>query len=167
MKQISAYKCLKELKIFKHLKNYNPVLCGTYPLDLIIDSSDLDIILEFNDVKKLKRNLYLYKEYKNFCISEGVKDNQKYILSSFEYEGFKIEFFGQQTPVENQNAFLHMIIEYNILKKNTYLKEKIINLKKAGYKTEPAFALVLDIKNPDSYAALIDYGRTEGIIDDI
>jgi hypothetical protein len=42
-----------------------------------------------------------------------------------------------------------MLAEYRILKeKGADFKHKIIELKKQGIKTEPAFGLLMDLKNP-------------------
>ncbi len=50
-----------------------------------------------------------------------------------------------------------MLIDAKLLKKfDASFKNKIIELKKNGYKTEPAFAKVLELKgNP--YLALLEY----------
>ncbi|SDZ84142.1 protein of unknown function [Thalassobacillus cyri] len=79
------------------------------------------------------------------------------------FRNFELELFGQDQPIHCQNAYLHMIIEYELLKNNSTLKDKVIGLKKQGYKTEPAFCELLDISG-DPYEGLIQYGIKEGII---
>lgn len=56
-----------------------------------------------------------------------------------------------------------MVIEYFLIKNVNGLKEKVIKLKKQGYKTEPAFAYLLKLSG-DPYESLIEYGRNQGII---
>lgn len=64
-------------------------------------------------------------------------------------EGFPIEIFGQNKPTTQQNAYLHMVAEYKILQeKGEKFKQKIIELKKQGIKTEPAFGMLLGLENP-------------------
>jgi hypothetical protein len=64
-------------------------------------------------------------------------------------EEFPIEIFGQNKPTIEQNAYRHMIAEYKILEeKGEEFKQKIIELKKQGIKTEPAFGMLLGLENP-------------------
>jgi len=64
-------------------------------------------------------------------------------------EEFPIEIFAQNKPTIEQNAYRHMIAEYKILQeKGEEFKEKIIDLKKKGIKTEPAFGMLLGLENP-------------------
>lgn len=61
-------------------------------------------------------------------------------------DGFEVEIFGQTTPTRSQFAYRHMIIEYNLLNKyGEAFRQQIIELKQEGYKTEPAFAIALDL----------------------
>ncbi|WP_430786630.1 DUF4269 domain-containing protein [Virgibacillus flavescens] len=50
-----------------------------------------------------------------------------------------------------------MIIEHELLRMNSILKNKVICLKKQGYKTEPAFCKLLGISG-DPYTELIQFG---------
>jgi len=45
-KQKRAYEILTKYKIFEKLDNYSPLLTGTIPIEIDIESSDLDIICE-------------------------------------------------------------------------------------------------------------------------
>ena len=77
-------------------------------------------------------------------------------ICNFELEGFPIEIFGQNKPVAQQNAYLHMMAEYKIIqKKGEDFKQKIIDLKKKGIKTEPAFGMLLNLENP--YQDLLNF----------
>ena len=92
-----------------------------------------------------------------FIIRDTFINNQETVIASFETAGFKIEIFGQNIPVREQNGYRHMITEYEILQsKGENFRREIIKLKQQGYKTEPAFGLLLGLKG-DPYSALLDY----------
>ncbi|MGS2738129.1 DUF4269 domain-containing protein [Sinomicrobium sp. M5D2P17] len=80
------------------------------------------------------------------------------MIANFVADGFPIEIFGQNTPVTEQEAYIHMIAEDALLQtKGEEFRCDIIKLKSEGYKTEPAFGVLL--KMPDPYEALLAYGR--------
>ncbi|MBP1969771.1 hypothetical protein J2Z83_001879 [Virgibacillus natechei] len=49
-KQQKAYLAIKELNICNDLSTYNPVLCGTLPIGIDVLGSDLDIVMEVQDL---------------------------------------------------------------------------------------------------------------------
>lgn len=102
----------------------------------------------------------------NFTIKRTTIRGKEVVKANFVYNNFEFEFFGQAQPVHKQNAYLHMIIEHKLLQKFPNHKEKVINLKKQGYKTEPAFCKLLDITG-DPYVGLIRLGDEEGIVTDV
>jgi len=53
-KQQHTYLALKKLNIYEILHPYTPILCGTIPIGVDIDSSDLDIIMEVHEVETFK-----------------------------------------------------------------------------------------------------------------
>lgn len=66
-----------------------------------------------------------------------------------------IEIYAEDKPSTSQYAYLHMLIENRLLNLlGNSFKEKIINLKLQGYKTEPAFGALLKLE--DAYAELLD-----------
>ncbi|SIS66438.1 DUF4269 domain-containing protein [Salimicrobium salexigens] len=89
--------------------------------------------------------------------------DREVVKANFFSNNFELELFGQNQPTCLQKAYLHMIIEYGILRRNPSLKGKVIELKKQGYKTEPAFCELLGIKG-DPYEGLVQYGIKERII---
>ncbi|WP_299277154.1 DUF4269 domain-containing protein [uncultured Psychroserpens sp.] len=155
-RQQNAYKVLKALKILERLSQYNPVLSGTIPIEIDIPSSDLDIICQCEDHQEFSLNISsLYGDKKGFQKQTDYYDGIESTVVKFQEESFKIEIFAQNKPVLQQNAYKHMIIEYKILKtKGLAFRDKIIALKKEGYKTEPAFAKLLGLKG-DPYKALL------------
>lgn len=155
---------IKELDICNQLRQYNPELCGTIPLGIDISTSDLDIIMEVQDLKAFEKKLIqLYSCYSQFKINRKIIRGKHVVKANFIHKGFEFELFGQDVPVREQYAYLHMVIEKEVLLNNPELKPKIISLKQLGYKTEPAFCKVLEIAG-DPYEALIHYGKEQSYI---
>jgi hypothetical protein len=149
-KQKRAFEVLAKHKLFEKLKDYSPILAGTIPIEIDIEGSDLDIICEVKNesdfIEFLNQN---FQDYNNFILEKVTANDEKSIVLSFMLEEFPIEIFGQNKPTTEQNAYRHMIAEYKILQeKGDAFKQKIIELKKKGIKTEPAFGILLGLENP-------------------
>jgi len=153
-RQKRAYEVLEKYQVFEKLKPYSPVLAGTIPIEIDIENSDLDIICEvdlkfeedFLDDIAMSRLMPGNTDVK---VENIIIDGEKSIVLNFMLEEFPIEIFGQNKPSLEQNAYLHMLAEYKILKeKGEDFKYKIIELKKQGIKTEPAFGLLMGLENP-------------------
>lgn len=155
-RQQLAFKLLKSMKLWQILDDYNPVLAGTIPIGIDIKRSDLDILCEVSEFDTFK--ILVQKEfavYEDFSLEEGELRNESYLSVSFKCSDFIIEIFAQDTPVTEQHAFRHMIIEdYFLLTRGEAFKAKIIALKNQGIKTEPAFAEVLGLSG-DPYLELL------------
>ncbi len=156
--QQKAYQTLSELKVFEKLKSFNPILTGTIPIEIDIPESDLDIICECGNHDQFSKVITkLFGNESGFTISMQNYDEVKAAVCRFKSNGFKIEIFGQNIPVEKQNAYRHMLIEYQILKeKGTEFRLRVKELKRKGMKTEPAFAKLLQIDG-DPYQSLLNY----------
>lgn len=159
-RQKLAFKELQDLKIMDLLSLYNPILTGTVPIGIDIESSDLDIICECKSHEDFALDLLQnFGDAKNFTIKNKIHQGLKATIVNFEGKHFEIEIFGQSIPPSEQQAYRHMIIEHKILEeKGKAFKQEIRKLKEAGIKTEPAFAQLLGLEgNP--YKALIKYGK--------
>lgn len=156
-KQKAAYKELIELKVFQYLKDYQPILVGTIPIEIDLPESDLDIICTCEDHEKFSALLSeLFADKKGFIIKTYDWNGIKCTVATFRTASFEIEIFGQNIPTEKQNAYRHMLIEHKILnQQGPDFKAKIIQLKSEGIKTEPAFAKLLGLAG-DAYEALLD-----------
>lgn len=155
-KQKQAYRVLTENCIMLVLKEFNPILIGTIPININIENSDLDIICQFVDVNDFEKFiLEKFGHADRFRIWRNTSQGTLAIVSNFFVDGFEIEIFGQNMPTNEQRGYRHMLVEYELLKKGgSAFRERIIRLKEDGYKTEPAFAYELGIEG-DPYEALL------------
>ncbi|MED0704769.1 DUF4269 domain-containing protein [Aneurinibacillus aneurinilyticus] len=162
--QRRAFNVINKLGILNDLAKYNPVLCGTIPISIDVEGSDLDIVMEVHDFKIFKYEINsLYNKHDKFVLSEKMIRSTPTITANFEFGGFEFELFGQPRAVEQQNAYRHMIIEHHLLRMYPHIKPEIIRLKKEGMKTEPAFAQVFGLKgNP--YDEILVLGRKLGVL---
>jgi len=157
-RQKLAYQDLTEIGIFEILNSFKPLLAGTIPIQIDIEQSDLDVICEY-DIKASFRKVLLnsFGKMPEFELIEKKYHSRESIIARFKTRHFIIEVFGQNYPSSKQNAFRHMLIEAKILEKEgEEFKKQIIVLKKAGYKTEPAFAKLLSLEG-DPYLALLNF----------
>lgn len=155
-KQRLAYIALE--RILPSLADYSPVLVGTIPIAIDIDSSDLDIACCYNDSKAFGETVALaFGHCSGFEWRQTSINGIESVIAVFTTGNFEVEIFGQPIPVALQNGYRHMIIEYKILQiKGEKFRQQIIALKNSGYKTEPAFALLLNLEG-DPYQKLLDY----------
>ncbi|SHM74218.1 DUF4269 domain-containing protein [Flavobacterium saccharophilum] len=157
-KQILAYEILTRNNVLDDIAEFEPILVGTIPINIDIENSDLDIICYWKNKTDFKTKIQsIFGNEKEFKIRETQIGDQETVIANFRIDPFEIEIFGQNIPTKNQNGYKHMIIENQILaSKDENFQLEIIKLKQKGYKTEPAFGLLLGLKN-DPYLELLHY----------
>jgi len=157
-KQQLAFAILTKHKVLENLSTFDPILVGTIPINIDIENSDLDIICYWNDKSEFIETIKdLFSKESNFTIHENVINNQESVIGNFHIDGFEIEIFGQNIPTQQQNGYIHMLVEAQILhSKDENFRLEIIKLKESGIKTEPAFGLLLGL-NGNVYEELLDY----------
>jgi len=156
-KQRQAAIIMDDLELFAHLAPYDPILVGTIPIGIDIPGSDLDIACHVTDFAAFEETIH-----QNFghlpdlsVVSRSVKGMER-IVVRFRHKGWMVEIFGQPVPTKQQNGYRHMVVEYRLLQLiGEAGRERIIERKQAGIKTEPAFAELLGIPG-DPYEALLD-----------
>ena len=157
VRQQEAYHALTTLGILERLAKYNPVLVGTIPIAIDIESSDLDIICYAPDLARFEADVHQYfQHYAQFTLKRGTQADQAYIVANFYANGFEFELFAQNKVTEDQNAYRHMLIEYRLLElSDDHAREAIIQLKQQGLKTEPAFAQYFALSGNNPYDDLL------------
>ena len=155
-RQLAAYYLLLKYNLFDILQPFDPVLAGTIPINIDIENSDLDIICCFNNKVDFKNAVTLaFSGFKNFSLIDTIINQGETIIANFIVEDWPVEIFGQYIPTRQQTAYRHMVVEYLLLEHyGESFRQEVIDLKKQGYKTEPAFAKLLGL-NGDPYLELL------------
>ena len=159
-RQKQAYSILTDYDVMAKLDRFTPILVGTVPINIAIDSSDLDIICYWDD----KQTFYAavidaFSQQTGFRIRDYTLRGTDCVVANFLIDNVEIETFGQNIPTRQQMAYRHMLIEHELLtERGEAFRQQIIDLKRQGYKTEPAFGKLLGLQT-DPYEALLDYER--------
>lgn len=153
-RQRSAYKTLSSYQVMEVLGAFSPILVGTVPIAIDIETSDLDIICCYSDPEAFKEYIArVFGTEKAFFVKEQIELNA--VVAGFRLDNFEIEIFGQNIPTKQQNGYRHMLVEYRLLQeRGEAFRQEILALKKQGYKTEPAFGIALGLKG-DPYLELL------------
>lgn len=161
-RQRHAYAVLTNIQIFSKLKQFDPILVGTIPINIDIENSDLDIICSFANKQEFQKSITdNFSNEEKFSIRELANLNTFAIIANFFLDGFEIEIFGQTIPTKQQFAYRHMIVEHNLLNKyGEAFRQQIIQLKRQGHKTEPAFGIALNLTS-DPYKELLKFETDE------
>jgi hypothetical protein len=155
--QQAAYAALQQHAVLAALQGYAPILAGTFPLDIAVAGSDLDILCEVHDFDEF--NQFVGQHFSQ-CPAYTVQRLQiggvPSLVISFYLDEVEVELFGQALPAEQQAGYRHLVVEARLLALGgPALHQEIIRLKNSGLKTEPAFATLLALPG-DPYQALLD-----------
>jgi len=155
-RQRTAYELLTGNLVMENLKPFDPILVGTIPIEIDIETSDLDIVCSWQSADIFKDVvLGHFSAYPNFTIRDTIINHEQTTIANFFIDHFQIEIFGQNVPSRQQSGYRHMVVEHALLiKYGDDFRTNIIKLKREGLKTEPAFANILNIQG-DPYQALL------------
>jgi hypothetical protein len=158
--QKRAYRILMDRQILERLELYDAVLAGTFPLDLAIAGSDLDILCEVHIHPLFAAHVeHCFGNESGFRLETTAKGGSPLTLVNFAVDLLPVQLYASPTPVVEQAAYVHMDVEHRLLQLGGgEARERILALKNAGLKTEPAFAAWLGLMG-DPYAALLDLAR--------
>lgn len=147
---------LRRLNLLDELAAYQPMVIGTPPLGIDIDSSDIDVACTSNSLPSFAADAAArFGRQSAFEIADVAKTPDAAMRVSFSAFGWVVELFCQTLPIQEQWGVRHFLIEQRLLAVLPDLKSEVIALKKSGQKTEPAFAAILDLAG-DPYAAMLD-----------
>ncbi|NHA06124.1 DUF4269 domain-containing protein [Mucilaginibacter sp. HC2] len=166
IQQQAAYNLLLKYNLFGILQAFDPILAGTVPINIDIENSDLDIICCFTNKADFKNIVALnFSALEGFKLTDTIIDQQETIMVNFSVDGWPVEVFGQDIPTRQQNAYKHMVVEHLLLEHyGEPFRQQVIELKKQGYKTEPAFARLLGL-NGDPYLELLNPALISSLTD--
>jgi hypothetical protein len=155
--QRQAYRILRDRQILEQLEPYDPVLTGTFPLDLAVAGSDLDIVCEVHAHSLFAVHAeHCFGKEDGFHVETAAHGGSQMTIVNFVVDSLSVQLYAAPTPVVEQDAYLHMDVEHRLLEfGGRQARERILALKKAGIKTEPAFAAWLGLAG-DPYAALLE-----------
>lgn len=155
-KQRRVHEVLSTKGIFDKLAAFDPVVVGTIPIGIDLHDSDIDICCCFEDEESFVNSVTSsFGDQQGFSIRPSRKPKDHAFVASFRVADLEVEVFGQGLPSRQQLAYRHMMIEHKLLKeKGASFREQVLELKRQGLKTEPAFALLLGLHG-DPYIALL------------
>lgn len=152
--QQRVHAVITQHRLMEKLPAFSPLLAGTFPLGIDIPGSDLDILCHITDPGFFRESIIAaFSHEKDF----STRTSNGRVIANFYLEEFPIELFGENAPATEQWGYRHLIVEEKILlEQGPAFKAQIIALKRAGIKTEPAFAQLLGLEG-DPYLALLNY----------
>ncbi|MDT0122150.1 DUF4269 domain-containing protein [Paenibacillus sp. RRE4] len=158
--QQDAYRVLHESRLLLTLSAHAAYPAGTVPIDVYLPDSDLDILCYSEDLNAFQVETSSQLESiavngsTEWTFGDNALGQNAYITCKLRLELWPVEIFAQATPVDQQNAYLHMQVEWSLLQLwGEAGQREIRRLKQAGWKTEPAFARVLGLEG-DPYIVM-------------
>lgn len=157
--QRHAFQTLSASRLMDNLAEQGARLAGTFPLDLVVPGSDLDILIHAPDPAALVSALTgPWASRPGFTWRMADVEAGPALVVAFTLSDLPIEIFAHPLPVVQQMGWRHMVVEDRLLRLDPGLGAEIRALKRAGMKTEPAFAQQLRLPG-DPYLAILDLER--------
>lgn len=156
-KNTKIHSAIIELNILKILKEFRPLIAGTFPLGINVHNSDVDMILccsDFENLKTICENNFSHLE--KFNIIKKNINNQESLIVRFNFKNVLFELFAQNVESVEQVAYRHFQTEERLLSLGG---QSLINLikkeKENGIETEAAFSKILNLQG-DPFKAILN-----------
>lgn len=156
--QRKAWEVLTASNLLVILKPFHPILTGTLPLDIFLEGkSDIDISCEVYNHEDFSSPVKeFFSDHPLFTIRDKKLGFVHSTIINFMLDDFPVEIVAQSLPIQEHIAVRHLQIEYTLLQHyGNSFKAQVLDLKRQGLKTEPAFAALLHLKG-DPYEALLN-----------
>ncbi|OYW48019.1 MAG: phage capsid protein [Novosphingobium sp. 28-62-57] len=156
MDKLDYLVALDEADILSQLAAFDPHVAGTLPLGLDLPTSDIDILCFAPDPELFVRAVWkAFEVLPEFHIVQRIGHDRP-VVARFAHGGWTIELFGQAIPVPKQYGWRHLLVERRLLALGSAaFRNAVMARRRAGLKTEPAFAAVLGLAG-DPYQALLE-----------
>lgn len=161
-RQQDACRVLQDSRLLAMLAPYFAYPAGTVPIDVDLPDSDLDVLCYVDDLDAFQ--VAMRSQLEVITLNGKIQwrygdvdsDQKAYVTCELKLGSWPVEIFAQSVPINQQNAYLHMQVEWSLLQLwGEAGHREIRRLKQTGLKTEPAFAHVLGLEgNP--YIAMRD-----------
>ncbi|MGH6747011.1 DUF4269 domain-containing protein [Novosphingobium sp.] len=147
--------------ILPGLARFDPHVAGTFPLGLAVPGSDIDVLCHAPDPDLFAAALWAEcGRFEHFAMWQWRKADRP-VVATFSVEGLAFEIFGQARPVAGQHGWRHFTVEQRLLGLGgTAFRDAVLAARRAGAKTEPAFAQVLGLEG-DPYRAMLDLAEMD------
>jgi hypothetical protein len=138
------------------LKHFNPTVVGTLPLDLAVATSDVDIVCEARDPNAFADVVWdAYRPCEGFQLYRWREEGRP-VVARFVLGDWPFELFADARPIDQQRAWRHFDVERRLLELDDgRLHAAVRRLRADGCKTEPAFAVALNLVG-DPYLAMLE-----------
>lgn len=147
---------IERLGLMQKLRSFDPIVIGTPPLGIAVDESDIDIACSSSDLGLFKKQVAReFDTFSEFTSYDATLQNHDSAIAQFTAMDWQIELFCQSIPTEQQWGVRHFRIEHRLLTLLPGLRSRVLQLKRTGIKTEPAFAKALGLSG-EPYNAILD-----------
>ena len=155
-KRLPYLDALAQSGLLEALAPFDPHVAGTPPLGLDLPESDIDVLCEVADGEAFTRAVWAHAgQFDGFAIRQWTGETRP-IIASFEVCGWPVEVFGDPRPVARQPGWRHFLVERRLLALGgDGFRAVVMEYRRRGLKTEPAFAAILGLDG-DPYLALLE-----------
>ncbi|WP_448951722.1 DUF4269 domain-containing protein [Labrys neptuniae] len=141
------------------LSAFDPHVAGTPPLGLDLPASDIDILCHAPDAAFFAEIVWKALAGSTAFSLRQWRQHPRAVIASFLAQGWRFELFASPEPVAEQAGWRHFRVEERLLALGgEVFRARVLQQRRAGLKTEPAFAAVLGLDG-DPYQALLDLER--------
>jgi hypothetical protein len=145
---------LADSGVLDRLARFDPRIAGTLPLGVSLASSDIDILCHAPEPNDVADCLWQWRDRLPALTLRRWTSEARPLVATFSVGDWPVEVFASPVEVDRQEGWRHFIVEERLLRlAGAPLRERVMSLRRAGAKTEPAFATVLGLSG-DPYEAL-------------
>lgn len=155
-KNTKVWNAILNSKILEIFAKNQPLIAGTFPLNVEVETSDVDILLQSTELEAVKLTLNNhFGACQEFSQHTKVIDDLDSLVCHFVFNDVPFEVFVQNKEPVRQTAYLHFLVEERLLKLGGKdFKDKVAEERGKGSKTELAFTTVLGLTE-DPFRALL------------